>query len=34
MEDRFVMIQVMPDFGSGSPVVVNAVLDGHGGEVK
>lgn len=28
------MIQVQPDFGSGPPVVLHAVLDGHGGEVS
>jgi hypothetical protein len=33
MEDRFVMIHIQPDFGSGPPVVLHAVLDGHGGEV-
>jgi hypothetical protein len=33
MEDRFVMIKIQPEMGSGLPVVIHAVLDGHGGEV-
>ena len=34
MEDRYVMIKIKPDMGSGSPVVIHGVLDGHGGEVR
>jgi serine/threonine protein phosphatase PrpC len=33
MEDRFVLIKIHPEMGSGAPVVMHAVLDGHGGEV-
>ena len=34
MEDRYVMLKIAPEMGSGSPVVIHAVLDGHGGEVR
>ncbi len=34
MEDRYVMMKIPPDMGSGNSVVIHAVLDGHGGEVR
>ena len=34
MEDRYVMLKIKPDMGSGAPVVIHGVLDGHGGEVR
>lgn len=33
MEDRYVMIKIEPELGSGAATVLHAVLDGHGGEV-
>ena len=34
MEDRFVLIKIEPEMGSGSATSLHAVLDGHGGEVR
>jgi hypothetical protein len=34
MEDRYVMVKIEPELGSGAATVLHAVLDGHGGEVS